>query len=87
MVSDISFFEEFFKCNNSKVVGLFLDTMCLPKDADRILRLYYVDCMAQKEIADILCVEERTVRSKLHSARIVCKRKALGWFSQYFSKE
>lgn len=79
-------FEEFFAYNNAEIGNNFINAMNLPKDTSNLLKLYYIDKKKQKEIAEILNCEERTVRIRLKSAINLCKIKFIGWISNIFSK-
>ena len=85
MAKKVSFLEDFFKSNSPEVSKRFLETLCLPKDSFNILQLYYVEHKEQKQIAELLRIEERTVRARLLSARELCYNKSLGWLSYQFS--
>lgn len=85
MGSKVLFFEEFFECNNKDVGNKFLKAMNLPEDVEDILRDYYVEHLKEKQMAEKHNIDERTVRNRLDYSRTLCRIKAVGWFSQYFS--
>lgn len=85
MASITLFFEEFFECNSPEVGDRFLKAMCLPKETEELLHLYYVERIEQKELAARFSVEERTIRARLEFSRNMCRQKAVGWFSNYFA--
>lgn len=58
---------------NKKYTHLYMAILNLPEELRILVTLYYIEGFSQKEIAEILHMQEGTIKSRLSRARTLMK--------------